>query len=161
MQTSFIGVLHPVAPPIGTTSDAATYDSSSDPFHLSASSTSCSHICFIQWHLQPVAPTSVSSSGHVSVYTKQENGDDTSGQFPAWEMSNCVAAELFPCMAVSLQDIAADAQSNTLVQTFITGAGDPAVAQDVALVHTSITGAGIAAEAQSNTFVQPSGQVSA
>ena len=70
------------------------------------------------------------------------NGDDTSGQVLAWEMSNCVAAELFQCRAVSLQDIAVDAQRYQLVQT-------------------SVTGTGIAAEAQNDTLVQTSGQVPA
>jgi len=89
------------------------------------------------------------------------NRDDTSGQVPAWEISNYVDAELFPCRAVSLHDIATDAQRDALVQTSTTGAGTAADAQGGALVQPSITGAGIAAEAQSDTLVQPSGQVPA
>jgi len=64
------------------------------------------------------------------------NGDDTSGQVLAWEMPNCVAAELFQCRAVSLQDITVDAQRYPLIQTSITGAGIAAEAQNDSLVQT-------------------------
>ena len=100
--TNTIDVVHPVAPTTSPASVAAASDSFSGPFHPLASAINCSPICFIQWHLQPVAATSVSSSGHVSVSTKRVNDDDTSGlQVPAWEISKCIAARLFPRCTLS------------------------------------------------------------